>query len=243
MNRPNLYLVMLHLGGNAALLWLGYYWLGISEARTLSLLWSALIALVLLVGACWLHGAAFLSGQDSDLPRAFRTALRHLLPVVAGVVVIIVVYALLARWTDYLSGPGFRLASYLTLKFRKPVKPASVLRVFSVVMWLVRWVLVPVFALPWISGIAVHGWRGFAPKLPKLLYVIETPILLLCALWLPLKVINWVPAVGGFTLEILSFSVRLLLAYLLFVGAWLVLVRLTSSGKLVPSQARTLASP
>ena len=247
MTRPNLSLLGLHLAGNALLLLLGYYWLGIGESRTLTLLWSLAVALLFVCAACLLHGATFVFvGQALGLSTAFRTALRNLLPLVAAALVVLGVYLLLSRWADYSSQPAFKIASLLTLKFRKPVKPSTILGIFNVVTWLLRWVVLPVPLFPMLSGVASTGWRGFARfgKIPgQRLFWLQAPILLLGAFWLPLRLIDWVQQVGSFATEILSFSARLLFAYLFFVVSWLRLARLTSAGKPVVSQPMTAVSP
>ena len=108
MTRTDLSLVALHLGGNALLLWLGYYWLGIGESRALTLLWSFAVALALrlpdllaarrylrlLCAAAWLERALGLS-------TAFRTALRHLLPILAAAFAVLAVYLVVSRWEGY----------------------------------------------------------------------------------------------------------------------------------------------
>ena len=244
MTRPNLSFVAVHLVGNALLLLLGYYWLGIGESRTLTLLWSLVVVLLFVCLTCLLHGAA-LVGQALGLS-TFRTALRNLVPLVLAALAILALYLLVSRWSDYSSDPAFKIASWLTLKFHKPVKPNTILRIFNVVTWLLRWVVLPVPLLPMLSGVASTGWRGFrqfAQLSGRRLFWIQAPILLLCAFWLPLKLINWVPQAGSFTMEILSFSARLLFAYLLFVASWLLLARLTSAGKPVLSHPRTAVSP
>jgi hypothetical protein len=53
----------------------------------------------------------------------------------------------------------------------------------------------------------------------------------LCAIWVPLRLVNWVPHVDGFTMEMTSFVLRTAAAYLLFVSAAMVLAFLTSRGK------------
>jgi hypothetical protein len=221
------------LVGNALLLWLGYYWLGLGETRAATLVWSALVALLLLSLACWLHGAtfAYFSLETRRLP------LRRLPPLVAAAIVLLAIYWTLTQWAGYSSQPAFKIASYLTMTFRKPVKPGTVLNVFNFVLWLVRWMVVPVLALPILCGIATrHHSR-------KWWYWIATPVLLVCALWLPLKLMGWTPHAGSFAMEMFSFVVRLLIAYLLFVGAWLVLVFLTSGGSPRSTQSSTAVSP
>jgi hypothetical protein len=56
-------------------------------------------------------------------------------------------------------------------------------------------------------------------------------VLLLCALGIPWQLVGWVPRVGSFTLEVLSFTARASVSYLLFITAWTFLASLTSGGK------------
>ena len=169
------------------------------------------------------------------------TALRHLLPLVAAALAVLGVYLLLDLWAAYSSQPAFRIASELTLKLRRPVRPSAVLDVFNFVLWLVRWVVVPVLCLPMIAGAATEGWRrlgSFGARSRKALYWVETPVLLLCALWVPAKLYGWVPRAGGFAFDLTSLALRVLIGYLLFVGAWLLLVFLTSSEDRRPPSPR-----
>ncbi|MCX6626035.1 MAG: hypothetical protein NTW28_00195, partial [Candidatus Solibacter sp.] len=213
-------LFLLHLMTNALLLWLGYEWLGVGESTRLRLLWSALAALAILVLVCWLHGATmvfFRTGGEAGIGGAFRTAMRHIPALLGAAILMLAIYGLLA-WAAAASGqPAFRLASWLTLKLRTPVKPLTVARVFLGGFWIVRWVVLPVGLLPMASGIAARGWRGFGESGWRggWRYWLEVPLLLVAGLVLPFAVLGWVPAVSGFTLEMASFSARMVVAYLL----------------------------
>ena len=150
-------LFLLHLVANALLLWLGYEWLGVGESTRMRLVWSAVDALAILGLVCWFHGATlvfFRKGDEARINDAFRVALRHVPALVTAAVVVLALYGLLA-WAAGASGqPAFRLASWLTLKLRTPVRPATVARVFLGGFWLVRWMVLPVALLPMASGIA-----------------------------------------------------------------------------------------
>ena len=69
MNAPARKLILLHLGANALLLWLGYEWLGVGESTRLRLLFSALEALAILALFCWLHGAIQMILRPDELTR------------------------------------------------------------------------------------------------------------------------------------------------------------------------------
>jgi hypothetical protein len=217
-------LFVLHLVANALLLWLGYEWLGVGESTRVRLVWSALDALAILGLVCWFHGATlvfFRKGGEATISEAFRVALRHLPVLVTAAVAVLVLYGLLG-WAAGASGqPAFRVASWLTLKLRFPVRPVLVARVFLGGFWLLKWMVLPVGLLPMASGIAARGWRGFGEFTWRCgwRYWLEVPVLLAGGLLLPFVLLGWVPAVSGFGMEVVSFSVRMLAGYLLFVGA------------------------
>jgi hypothetical protein len=230
--------------GNLLVLGLGYYWLGVGESRAATLAWSALLALLILCLACCLHGGllVFFDGGGSPV----RTILRHLAPFLAAVVLLGGVYWSLAQWADYSGTPALRIASWCTLKLRKPVKPAAVLRVFNFVLTLVRWMVIPVFVLPMFSGIARRGWRGydeFGRLRRSHFYWMAAPLLLACALAVPWMLITWVPLTSSFAMEMASLVVRGAAAYFLFLCSWIFLASLTSAGKPAPAQFKTAASP
>ena len=104
-----------------------------------------------------------------------------------------------------------------------------VARIFFGAFWVVRWVVLPVALLPMASGIAARGWRGFGEIgwRSGWRYWVEVPLLLVTGLLLPFVVLGWVPAVNGFTMEMVSFAVRIVGAYVMFVGAIWTLERLT----------------
>ena len=242
-------LAAVHLGANAFLLGFGYYWLGISESRGSSLAWSAVIGLLLMALACSTYGAtfAFFSADErKQVMPAWKTAARNLLPLASAVAAAAVAYWLLALVEDSGSDPAFTLASFLTLKLRKPVTPASLLKVFNAALWLIRWVVLPVTLLPMLSAISTRGWPGFksfSAGVRKWWYWLATPLLLLGAVWVPLKVLGWTPRAGNFALEVVSFLLRAALAYLLFGAAWLALAFTTSAGKPRLTQSSTVVSP
>ena len=239
---------LIHIAGNAILLWLGYYWLGIGESKTSILLWNFVLGLFTLALFCWLHGAgfAFFRGPTGNTPLAFRSSLRNLVPILTVSIVTVVIYFLVDRAQDWSSGPAFSLASWLTLHLRKPFKPASMIRAFGVGWWIVRWVVLPVLILPAVSAISVKGWHGIRSVGPvrgyKLIWI-ETPLLLLCAVWAPLKLMGWHPVTSGFGPEMFSFIVRLLVAHLFFVIGCLALEFSAAGGSLRWRHSEPAVSP
>jgi hypothetical protein len=241
-------MIPLQFAANALLLWLAYYWLGIGEGTGGQLLWSAAVALAIAAMVCWLQGAAFAYfGSDGrKLRPALSRALRHMLPLLAAAVAIMGLYVLLDRCGEWTNGPAFKIASFLTMKLRKPVKPSSVHNVFLAALWLVKWMIAPALLLPMIAGIASRGWTGFrdfGARARKWRSWVETLVLVLLAFWIPFRLFYWVPRGHSFSLEMTSFVLRIGVAYLLLVGAWLVLVFVTAAGTPRFTQSKTTVSP
>jgi hypothetical protein len=213
-------LFLLHLMANALLMWLAYEWLGVAESTRLRLALSAVDALAILTLVCWLHGATFAYFRsEPKINEAFRLALRNLLALLTAAILVILLYGLLAWAANASVQPAFRLASWMTLHLRKPVKPVAVSRMFQGVFWMLRWVVLPVALLPMASGIAARGWRGFGEFtwLHGWRYWLGIPALLLAGLQLPFVLLRWVPALEPFALQMASFTARIGLGYLLFV--------------------------
>jgi hypothetical protein len=238
--------LLIHLTANGLLLLLGYYWLSIPESRAGTLAWSICVALCFLVVASSTYTVSFIYPSESSLARAWRIGLRNALPVMLSVIAMALLYWLLSKGAVYSARPAFRIASWLTLKLQTPVRPASVVRVFNSALWVVQWVVLPVLFLPALSAISASGWRNFRPwRWPgaKWMYWIETPLLLLCAVRIPLLLLNWVPRLNGFGVQMASFVCRAAVAYLLFGAAWLVLAFITAAGTPRPTQPSTAGSP
>jgi hypothetical protein len=194
-------LAAVHLAGNALLLWLAYYWLGIGESRTATLVWSAFIALLVIILACGLHGATITYFRE----QAFGITPLRLLILMATMIAVLALYWVVARWNS-------------------PIGRA-----------IVAWGVIPLMALPLFVGrlSLFRNWRHW----------IQTPLLVLCAVWLPLRLMSWVPKPGSGGMEMASFILRFGAAYLLFLASWLLLLFLASGGRPVFSQPKTVSSP
>jgi hypothetical protein len=248
MNRALLALGALHLTGDAFILWLGYVWLGMGESSTLRLLFSALVIVLFVCSGVWLHGLAlvhFDANADSSLRSASQIALRHVPQLLVLVFIACVVYALLAWLYGALGGLAFTIGSYLTMLFRKPVPPEKVLAVFHGIIWLLGWLVVPALLMPIAARVAVEGWRGFrfSHQSKRAVYWLQVFLLLLAAIWLPMKLLAWIPGMPNFAAEMASFLIRLAIAYLLFSVLLLVLEWRTAGGRPLVTQPSTSSIP
>ena len=250
MNRSIIWLLLLHLVGNALLLWLGYYWLGIGESDAPHLAWSAAVMVGIACAALWLHGMAlvlFNREAELDFGPATRNIAAHLPALFAVAIGAAALYGLLAWAHDAFEHGAFIIGSYATMELRRPVPPSGVLRAYYVLIWLLRWMIVPALLFRLGASVALRGWRGF--RLPwrtgrtRWHYAIEVCALLVCAIWAPLKLLGWIPHLERFALQMASFVGRAGVAYLLFVFALLAVEFVTSAGRPRLIQPRTAVSP
>jgi hypothetical protein len=250
MTRSTSMLSIAHLIGNALLLYIGYRWLGMGESDGPHLAASIAVLLVFIFGALWLHGTTF-AYFDRAARLNFRHAalrcFRHLLPLLTLAVTAAAIYVLLAWWRDSFQHRAFVIGSYTTMTLRKPVSPSAVERWFHAFIWILRWVIVPVFFLPLAAGAALEGWAGIRwhslRPLRRVTYWLEAAALLLCAIWVPLKLVHWVPHIDSFSGQVASLVVRLGMGYLLFIAALLSLEFFTSSGRPRVTQVNTASTP
>jgi hypothetical protein len=243
-------LVLLHLVANAVVLWLSYLWLGVAEADAKGLLWSAALALLVLVLSCWTYGAALRHFQLQERRvMAWRRVFPNVPPLLAAVLMVGAVYWVLARGAASSSDLAFQIASYITLKSRSPLAPETVQSIFDSALWLLRWIVIPVFYLPVLSAMAVRGWSGIRELFARRpwIYWLQAPVLILCALWVPLRLLTWIPQMETFATEMGSFVLRAGGAYLLFTVAGLALAFVTaaamSAGRPRVTQPSTVVSP
>jgi hypothetical protein len=228
-------LAAIQLVGNAVVLMLGYYWLSIGEARIGLLAWSFIVALFTAALFIWIHGAGLAYGLNTDAP--FRAALRRLPLLLGAAIVVLLLYIGLAKLQDASGDPSFRFASWLTLKFRRPVKPTTVARIVAAIFWLIRWIALPILLTPLIRMVMWRTPPGLRRPVqwPQLLL---TPLLLLAAVWLPFRILHWRPLMTSFPLEMASFILRAGIAYLLFTAGLLAL-----EGMPLLTQRNKAASP
>lgn len=240
MTRSHVSLGALHLAGNALLLWLGYTWLGMTEADGPHLAASAAVLLAFGLGALWLHATTLAFFGEQDLAAAGFRALRRLPQLLALAVAVALVYGLLSYCYGAFDHIAFVIGSAATMTLRKPVPPARVLACFHAFLWLLRWVVVPALALPLAARVISNG----SPRLiRRWQYWLTVGALLLCAIWVPLRLLAWIPKADGFGMQAASFAARIGFGYLLFVVALLALEFITAAGKPRFSQPSTAVSP
>ncbi len=241
---------LLEAGANLMLLALVYLWLGIRDARVSQLLATAILGVLIAFIALWLRASAFAyfaAGQPPALTPVFRETLCRVAPFAVLVIVFLFVWWALNSIQAPLHRAAQWTASALTFRSRKPIRPATVAVVFSWLLWLVEWVIVPILTLPIAAAVANRGWSGLkggdARRSRNWRFWFEYLIVIAGGFCLPYRLIHYAPTLHNTAAEILSFFVRFGLAYFLLITGLLALAFLSSGGRPRSTQPVTAVSP
>ena len=204
--------------GNALLFWSAFTWLGIRDSKSWQLVETGVFGLMIAALWLWLQNGTFFycAHRPISLWKAYRESLRTLAVFSAVAIGFVVIAWALGQFHDPLTRAGQRTASWLTFHLRKPVKPTTWVGLYLAALWVVRWIVLPVFTLP-IA--AQRVWR-LAPRLFWLQYLAALAV----GYWLPSVLMTWVPKLTGTAAQIFSFSLRFGIAYALIITAWLSII-------------------
>jgi hypothetical protein len=221
MNAATVKIWVLHLLASAVVIASVYEWLTIGDSTALRLVATALFGLLLVVFTVWLHGVVFAHFREpaASVIAAFRNSLRRL-----PILILVAIVAAASYWLlEWLLGKAYNtsvdIASWLTLHLQKAVHPSLILRIFTWKVRIVEWMIVPTLLLP----LAAQTWKA---RLREWTFWVLCPVLLLLAIYVPWRLMNWVHWHGSLGIEMTSFIVRWLVAWLLFVTAWFAVVAL-----------------
>jgi hypothetical protein len=195
---------------NALIVFAFYEWLGIRDSRASQLILSFVLGLAIIAGTVFLHSRTF-----------------HMKPLRFAAILLIFLLVVWGLNQIPLDKFGLWLASILTFKSRKPVKPDLVV---SVLMWLklsIQWIIVPLLLL-----------QRRSPK-----FWLQYIAVVLVAFFVPSLLIHWTPKLTSTALQVTSFILRFGVAYCLVTTGFVALWRFTDSGSPVASQPNTVALP
>lgn len=221
---------LLQAAGNALLFWCAFTWLGIRDSRASQLVETVLLGLAIVLPWLWLQDGtfAYCGDRSQGLWGAFRRGARTLAIFAAVVIVFAVVFWSLGLLEDPLRNAGQRTASWLTFHLRKPIKPATWIRTYLAVLWAVRWLILPAVFLPMAAGAALNGAKGLRRRAPRVFWL-QYLAALLIGLYVPSVLLGWVPKLTGTAAQVMSFGLRLGLAYALLISAWVAVAFFSAS--------------
>lgn len=221
----------LNVVGNAAVLAAWYYWLLIPDAHGWQVAWSAVLALLVVVFVLWLRAgtlAWFRVAEFRNQPGiggAFRRGFRHIIPLALWAALGAAIAWLILQAGNYT--PQF--AVWIRQKANAGPAPRNVMHVSDWALLVLLWVVLPAVWLPIATTISAAGlsFRHFGRSLRVLrqpLYWILLCLLIALGVWVPYKLVTWVPDVMTLRQQAWSAGLRFAAAYFILISAFVLLV-------------------
>ncbi len=225
---------LLNLVGNAALLASVYFWLLMPDAHGWQVALSALDAAVIIFFGVWLRAGTFayfrvaVFRDNATVWRAFRHGLRHMIALAAWAVFMLAAELLLIRIRRY--APQFGVWFWQKApSFLRFGSPRQVSHAADWLLWFLIWVLVPAVWLPIATTVAATGFG--LQRMMRSLRVLRRPAywlwfggLMLVGVFVPCKLISWIPDLSDLSKQAWSMGFRFLLAYVILISAWVALL-------------------
>jgi hypothetical protein len=223
---------------NPILLALFVAWLLIPVASNWHLAYNFIFALALSVAVLTLHAGTLnyfgdlQRSQGTECWPAFRRAMRHVIPIAICVAVSCFLWLLVGKLEAYQSNLPAYVRSTLPVSLRRHITLPALDTLFSAVLFLVHWILVPGLLLPLVAQAADRSFRGFGAHALSAwrktiftsAYWLMLTLAALLGVFATQKLMAWKPDFRTSTThsEAVSLAWRLCVAYLFGLFSWMV---------------------
>ncbi len=224
---------LLNLVGNAALLAAVYCWLLLPDAHGWQVAGTGLLALVVIFFGLWLRTGTFAYFRVAEFRDnaavwcAFRHALRHIIALAVWGVLLAAIAWLLISLRRYT--PQFGVWFWQKAPALRFGTPRQVFHAADWVLWFLLWVLLPAIWLPIATTVAAAGFR--LKHMARCLRVLRRPaywlwfcVLMLLGVYVPYKLVWWIPDLSDLRKQAWSMGARFFVAYVILISAFIALV-------------------
>lgn len=226
---------LLNFVANAAVLGIWYFWLIIPDAHGWQVAGSALIALIVAVSVLWLRAGTLAWFRVEEFRRqgsiwpAYRYARRHVLAL--GIWVLVFVVLVWMLWGIYEYVPQF--AVWFRQKIGGGPSPRNLMRDVNWLLLLITVFVLPASWVPMATTISAVGFKAEHIVLSRRvwrrpLYWLWFCLLLGASVYIPYKLIWWIPDLQTLRQQAWSVAGRFLLAYIIAVTGFIALVWMTA---------------
>ncbi len=226
---------LLNFVANAVLLVVGYFWLLIPDARGWEVAGSALIAVIVVVFVLWLRAGTLAWFRVAEFRkqrtiwRAYRHALRH----VPALSIWVLVFVLFAWMLWALQGYVPQFAVWLRQKLGAGPPPRNIMNELNWLLLLGVGLVIPALWVPMATTISAVGFQPEHIILSRRvwkrpLYWLWFCLIMGVGVYVPYKLIWWIPDLQTLRQQGWSMGLRFLLAYLIAVTAFIALVWMTA---------------
>jgi hypothetical protein len=221
-----------HLVANALLLIAFFYWTRIPDETGWQFTVTVVTGLIIAFVTLWLHSATFIYFSPAA-GQSVRTSLRESLPCLAAFLLWAAVFGLVLSGIGTLWNYEEQFGGYahhlLPLFLRRHIPPRAMFSAVHWLVWALYFFLWPILFLPVGAQVARKGFRGFFTRtafrpICEVRFWIVYLICFLIGACIPYQLAWMVPTKpSSLTEQTWNMLVRLGVAYLLLVTAWLIL--------------------
>lgn len=233
----NLQLWLVQFFANIILFALFAAWLRIPVSSAVQLIFNFVLILILIAATLILHAGTLnyvsdrRSGHDSSLLLSFRRGLRHVLAVAVCVAVIVVLWWVVSALESLQANLPAFIRSMLPAFLRRHVTLPALDTLFSSAVFVLRWIVVPGFVLPFLlqaadrgfGGFNREGWAAWKRAILSWTYWLVLVAAALIGVFATQALMAWTPdfRTSTFGSEAFSLTLRLTFSYLLGLFAWM----------------------
>lgn len=236
-------LALVNLGGLSALALAAWGWLYLPDSSVLLVGLSVLLALLAVAALLLLVSYTFLSYYRTHHPMPILASVnihpkekslwQRTLTGLPWLALWLLLFGVLCAILSWFGGRTLDwskpVASWLTMLTQRPVSFYTVNAWLSGFVDFLQWVVLPMALLAAFAGLAGAAvWGGKRRWLRHALRLMLSPgywvlwlLFLAVGLWLPVKLVNWAPALEGIPAATASMVVRFGLAWLISFAGWL----------------------
>jgi len=226
---------LLNLVANAGLLGVWYFWLLIPDARGWQVACSATIAIAVVALVLWLRAGTLAWFRIAEFRKqgtiwcAYRHALRH----VPALGIWVVVFVLFAWMLWGLHGYVPQFAVWFRQKLGAGPPPRNIMRDLNWLLLVIVGLVMPGLWVPMATTISSVGFQPEHIVLSRRvwkrpLYWVWFCLLLGVSIYIPYKLVWWIPDVQTLRQQAWSMGARFLIAYLIGVTGFIVLIWMTA---------------
>jgi hypothetical protein len=227
---------LLNLAANAAVLAVWYFWLLIPDAHGWQVAGSALLAIIVVALVLWLRAgtlAWFRVAEFRKQPTIWGSY-RHAVRRVPALGIWVLVFVAIAWILWGLHGYVPQFAVWFRQKLAAGPSPRNVMADANWLLLLLGGVVLPGLWLPIATTLAAVGFDPNHIILSRRvwkrpMYWLWFCLLLGLAVYIPYKLVWWIPGVQTIRLQAWSMGARFLLAYVIALTAFIALVWMTAA--------------